>query len=98
MLAQTGDNHLRIRKSLRKPAHGTPREMAPDLNQNNWDENPTPLILLILCLKYGKENQIVFVSVNASRFGKPTFFSHVEIQKIFGVIPYSFEKALVLFL
>lgn len=28
-----------------------------------------------------KEKQIVFVSVNASRFGKSIFFSHVEVKR-----------------
>lgn len=54
-LAQTNDNHPRMRKRQRKPAHGSLSEVTPDLNENNWDENPTPLILMILGLKYGSK-------------------------------------------
>lgn len=54
-LAQNEDNHLRMRKEAKKTSPRYPSEKTPGLNQNNWHENPTPLILLILGLKYGSK-------------------------------------------
>jgi len=43
-----------------------------------------------------EDKQVVFVTENVSRFG--LFSSPRASQKIFGATPYSFEKAVVLFL
>lgn len=83
MLAQTDDNHLRVRKRPRKPAHGTPSEITPDLNRN-----PSPLILL-------RTSKWYLLVRMLPGFG---FFPPCASQKISGAIPYSFDKTVVLFL